>query len=93
MNRTSPRGECGAAMAMTTEQLRDLLGDVPDTCEIVMRPNDPPGDALGAAWRGAEDEATRALEAWRADPSREAFAAFRAAQDRADAAQDALVEG
>ncbi|HEU4656195.1 MAG TPA: hypothetical protein VFR97_01655 [Capillimicrobium sp.] len=79
-------------MGMTTRELRDLLRDVPDTREIVIRPQHPAGDALAAAWRAAEEDATRALEAWRAHPGREAFAAFRAAQDRADAAQDALVD-
>lgn len=79
-------------MAMTTQELRDLLRDVPDTREIVIRPQQPAGDELTSAWRAAEEEATRALEAWRLAPGREAFAAFRAAQDRADAAQDALVD-
>ena len=78
-------------MAMTTQQLRDLLGDVPDTREIVIRPTTPAADALTEAWRAAEHEATCALESWRTAPGREAFLAFRAAQDRADAAQDALV--
>ena len=81
-------------MAMTTQELRDLLRDVPDTREIVIRPTAPPsGDALTAAWRAAEDEATRALAAWRGAPGTAAYAAFRAAQDRADAAQDALLSG
>lgn len=79
-------------MAMSTRQLRELLRDVPDTREIVIRPQHPAGDELLAAWRAAEEEAARALDAWRAQPGVEAFTAFRAAQDRADAAQDALVD-
>jgi hypothetical protein len=90
MNRISRAGICDAAMAMTTQELRDLLRDVPDTREIVVRLPDPALDALAAAWSAAEAEATGALERWRATPGRDAFAAFRAAQDRADAAQDVL---
>ena len=37
------------------------------------------------------EEATAALAAWRGAPSRRAYAAYRAAQDREDAAQDALL--
>jgi hypothetical protein len=73
---------------MTARQLHDLLEEVPDTREIVV--SCAAGDGLRAAWRAAHDEATQALEAWRRTPGAEAFAAFRAAQDRADAAQDAL---
>ena len=79
-------------MAMTTQELKDLLRDVPDTREIVIRPSSPAVDELTSAWRAAEEEAERALDAWRSAPGRESFAAFRAAQDRADAAQDALVD-
>jgi hypothetical protein len=74
---------------MTTQQLHDLLEEVPDTREIVVV--DPSDDGLAAAWRAAHDDASRALDSWRAWPGAEAFAAYRAAQDRADAAQDALV--
>jgi hypothetical protein len=77
-------------MAMTIKQLRDLLQGVPDTREIVIRPQHRAADGLTAAWRAAHDEATRAMEAWRGAPGPESFAAFRAAEDRADAAQDAL---
>jgi len=38
----------------------------------------------------AQLEATLAYEEWRRRPGRAAYAAFRAAQDQADAAQDAL---
>ncbi|HEY8583202.1 MAG TPA: hypothetical protein VIL49_09635 [Capillimicrobium sp.] len=79
-------------MAMTTQELKDLLRDVPDTREIVIRPSSAAADELTSAWWAAEEEAARALDAWRAAPGRESFAAFRAAQDRADAAQDALVD-
>jgi hypothetical protein len=77
-------------MPMTTQQLRDLLGDVPDTREIVLAAHQPAGDGLTAAWHAAHDEATAALRAWSAVPGPDGYAAYRAAEDRADAAQDAL---
>ena len=43
------------------------------------------------AWRDAAEEASEALSAWRRSPSRGAYSAYRAAQDREDAAQDTLV--
>jgi acyl-CoA reductase-like NAD-dependent aldehyde dehydrogenase len=75
-------------MSMTAQQLYDLLQDVPDTREIVIRSS--AADELLDAWRAAHEDASRALTAWRARPGGEAFAAFRAAQDRANAGQDAL---
>jgi hypothetical protein len=74
---------------MTAQQLHDLLEAVPDTREIVVV--HPAEDGLMAAWRAAQEEASCALHAWCDWPGTEAFAAYRAAQDRADAAQDALV--
>ena len=49
-------------------------------------------DRLWFAWDEAQLEAERAYEAWRVIRDRERYAAYRAAQDRADAAQDALAE-
>lgn len=74
---------------MTAQQLHDLLEAVPDTREIVVICAHD--DGLLAAWRSAHDEASHALDIWRTWPGAETFAAYRAAQDRADAAQDALV--
>jgi hypothetical protein len=42
------------------------------------------------AWDEAQVEAELAYEAWCREPGREAYVVYRAAQDRADAAQDAL---
>jgi hypothetical protein len=43
------------------------------------------------AWRDASEEAAAALQIWRGAPgSTVAYVAYRAAQDREDAAQDAL---
>ena len=47
-------------------------------------------DELAYAWRTAQDEATIAYQAWQQAPSPIAYAVYRAAQDRADKAQDAL---
>jgi hypothetical protein len=47
-------------------------------------------DELAYAWRAAEDEAGLAYDAWLASPDRTAYVVYRAAQDRADQAQDAL---
>jgi hypothetical protein len=47
-------------------------------------------DELAFAWRTAQDEAVFAYEEWLASPGRTAYVVYRAAQDRADQAQDAL---
>jgi hypothetical protein len=78
---------------MSLHELKLLLDEVPDTLEIVLRgPRHEPGWSLDAeAWRDAHDDAAAALRVWRTAPgSAAAYAAYRAAQDREDAAQDAL---
>jgi hypothetical protein len=47
-------------------------------------------DELVAVWRDAHAHARLAYEHWRGSPGGDAYAAYRAAQDRADAAQSAL---
>ena len=47
-------------------------------------------DELYVLWSCARAEANIALDEWRSAPGREAYIAHRAAEDRADAAQDAL---
>jgi hypothetical protein len=74
---------------MSVDDLRLLLDAVPDTREFVLRR----GEGWGAdrdAWREAHDEAHDAYRRWRTDGTRGAYAAYRAAQDREDAAQDSL---
>jgi hypothetical protein len=80
---------------MSLHELRVLLDDVPDTLEIVLRGPRHEGRSVDAeAWRDARDEAARAWRAWRAAPGDAlAYAAYRAAQDREDAAQDVLAYG
>ena len=79
---------------MSLHELKLLLDDVPDTLEIVLR--GPRHEPAGASTRrpGAtpHDDAAAALRTWRAWPGDAAYAAYRAAQDREDAAQDALAQ-
>jgi hypothetical protein len=49
-------------------------------------------EELGYAWQEAQFEATLAYRHWCRFRDRSAYAIYRAAQDRADAAQDALGE-
>ena len=76
---------------MSVNELRSLLDEVPDTRELVLR---RAGWApVHDAWGDAHDDATAAYGRWRTSGSAEAYAAYRAAQDREDAAQDALAAG
>jgi len=76
---------------MSHADLRSLLDDVPDTLEIVLR-RDPEWSPVLDAWRDAADEARAALLVWRRCRNVASYTAYRAAQDREDAAQDALVK-
>jgi hypothetical protein len=49
-----------------------------------------PLDELLICWRDAEDDAGSAYGRWRERPGSEAYAVYRAAADRADAAQREL---
>jgi hypothetical protein len=49
-------------------------------------------EELQFVWREAQAEAVIAYRAWRAEASGDAYTVYRAAQDRADAAQDLLAE-
>ena len=49
-------------------------------------------DQVYAVWTVARAEANLAYDDWASSPSAEAYAIYRAAEDRADAAQDALAE-
>jgi hypothetical protein len=74
---------------MSVDELRVLLDAVPDTREIVLRRTHGWSAALDA-WRDAGEEATAAYRSWRGSRTRDAYAVYRAAQDREDAAQDTL---
>ena len=78
---------------MSARELRALLDQVPDTRELILRQcrgAGPSWAVLYDAWCDAHDEAEHALRSWRAGGGADAYAAYRAAQDREDAAQDAL---
>jgi hypothetical protein len=51
----------------------------------------PVYDERFAMWSAARAEANLAYEAWCRSPGTVAYAVYRAAEDRADAAQDALL--
>jgi len=70
-------------------ELKALLDEVPDTRELVLR-RTLLDDVLCDVWREAREESLRAYATWRRRRGGEAYAAYRAAQDREDAAQDAL---
>ena len=75
---------------MSVNELKDLLDQVPDTRELVIRRAATWAPVLDA-WKDARDDADAAYSAWRLGRGADAYAAYRAAQDREDAAQDALV--
>jgi hypothetical protein len=75
---------------MTVRQLRNLLRGLDDTRELVVA-RGRVDDVLRQVWRAAEDEAEAAYCAWREVRGREAYLAYRAAADRADAALDAVI--
>jgi hypothetical protein len=78
---------------MSTSELRALLDQVADTRELVLRRSaglGPLWNAVYDAWSDAHEEAEEAYWAWRASRRAEEYLVYRAAQDREDAAQDAL---
>jgi hypothetical protein len=76
---------------MSSHELKRLLDDVADTREIVLR-RARTWSADYDLWSDAHEEAEEAYRAWRLTSSSEAYAVYRAAQDREDAAQDTLAQ-
>ena len=77
---------------MSAQELKALLDQVADTRELVLRRAVHHGatwNELYDAWSDAHEEAEDAYWLWRSTGG-SAYAAYRAAQDREDAAQDAL---
>lgn len=77
---------------MSAHELKLLLDQVADTRELVLHRSADQGPAWNAlydAWSDAHEEAEDAYRSWRLR-GRGMYAAYRAAQDREDAAQDAL---
>jgi hypothetical protein len=79
---------------MTDDELLTMLVSERDRTRDLLRASGTPlcwaVDDLIAAWRDAHAHARHAYEQWRSSPGVDAYAAYRAAQDRADAAQGAL---
>ena len=78
---------------MSTTELRALLDQVADTRELVLRRAASLGPAFNAvydAWSDAHEEAEEAYREWLLRSDAGSYAAYRAAQDREDAAQDSL---
>jgi hypothetical protein len=68
-----------------------LLADLPQSHVLVLpTPPDADDDLLVAAWKAARDDAAHAYAAWRDRTGDDAFAVYRAAADREDAAAAAL---
>jgi hypothetical protein len=81
---------------MSPQHLHELLDDLADTREVVLRERVPPARRLAelfAMWSAARAEANEAYDHWRAAPGADRFAVYRAAEDRADAAEAALARG
>jgi hypothetical protein len=74
---------------MSVNELRVLLDQVADTRELVIR-RTATWAPVADAWKDAHDDAVAAYVIWRQRRDGESYAAYRAAQDREDAAQDAL---
>ena len=81
---------------MSRRDLEDLLERIEDTREIVLGPTahrlapDELRDELYAVWDGARQDANDAYASWLEVGGREAYAAYRAAADREDAAAATL---
>jgi len=80
---------------MSAHELKELLDQVADTRELVLHRSSGAGPEWNAhydAWSDAHEEADDAYRVWRTLGGALRYAAYRAAQDREDAAQDALAE-
>jgi hypothetical protein len=78
---------------MSAHELKALLDQVADTRELVLRrtaDRGPAWNVLYDAWSDAHEEAEAAYWEWTRGRGRPEYLAYRAAQDREDAAQDAL---
>ncbi len=74
---------------MSVRELRAPLDQVPDTRELILR-REATWAPVHDAWFDAREDAADAYGDWVRTGSAEAYAAYRAAQDREDAAQDVL---
>jgi len=74
---------------MSVNELKVLLDQVADTRELVLR-RDATWAPVRDAWSDAHEDAAAAYRVWQRLHDVASYAAYRAAQDREDAAQDAL---
>jgi hypothetical protein len=78
------------------DEILILLGERDATRELLLASGTPlcwAVSELVQIWRHAHSQAKLAYEHWRWSPGGDAYAVYRAAQDRADAAQHALSAG
>lgn len=78
---------------MSVHELKELLDQVADTRELVLRRSAGRGsewNELYDVWSDAHEDAEEAYRAWILRGGAENYVLYRAAQDREDAAQDAL---
>jgi hypothetical protein len=76
---------------VSTPELKQLLDQVADTREIVLR-RERTWSAEYGAWSDAHEEAEGAYRRWRCAGTADSYTVYRAAQDREDAAQDTLAQ-
>jgi hypothetical protein len=76
---------------MTVRQLHNLLRGRDGTRGVVVS-GPARSDLLEQVWRAAQDEADKLYDNWHEHGGREAYLAYRAAADRADAALDAVID-
>ncbi len=74
---------------MSVNELKSLLDQVADTRELVLR-RQATWAPVHDAWSDAREDAAEAYRVWRLQRDATSYSAYRAAQDREDAAQDAL---
>lgn len=74
---------------MSVNELKVLLDQVPDTREFVLR-REATWAPVHASWNDAREDAAEAYRQWLGRRDAVSYAVYRAAQDREDAAQDAL---
>ena len=74
---------------MSVNELKVLLDQVHDTRELVLR-REATWAPVRDAWSDAREDATAAYGVWLRVRTADTYASYRAAQDREDAAQDAL---
>jgi hypothetical protein len=74
---------------VSANDLKDLLDRIDDTRELVLR-RSAGWAPVRDAWSEAREDAAEAYVSWSRLGTRAAYDSYRAAQDREDAAQDAL---